>query len=183
MRSTGYIYPNCLNYIQSPARRLCRAFLWVIVMSYGFHVRDANEVDIPNLHCLGSALHKASSFSTYEYDAEAILLSMRRAVSGDGGLILKVAVDDKGAISGAILAEIFKPHHSNALFSCDIAFVSLVQRQGVAKSLIREYEDECLVRGVSRIMLGVGLGLNNEAGYQLLNGLGYSESGRMYIKV
>ncbi len=151
-------------------------------------IREASLNELPELMLLAEKFHASSAFNGDKFDTENMAFIIETAIaSPDSSYALFIADVGEGVktaagfISGVMLASFYEPPHSRRTFGIDIAFLSLLPRRGIARTLVNHYSQYCQIRGI-KALLGVNMNINNDAGYALLESCGFREAGRTFVK-
>ena len=152
-------------------------------------IRDVMPEDIPVLKKLARSFFEESRFGRMmEYDAKTVDFIIDAAASDVPDYLLFIADVGEGIaagerhISGALLATVYQSRFSTTYVAMDDGYRSFVPGKGVGAALVTAYRRHCQENSIIA-QLAVNAGIDNEAGYSLMEKTGFREIGRTFMAV
>lgn len=146
-------------------------------------IRKATHEDLPEIQSLAEQMHQESRFAKYPLNLDALLLTVRASFVDDSPYVMLVA-DSGEDLVGGFLGCVTNHPLCHFRMAADLALFVRPDRRGalVASRLLKEYEVWAWSMGAAEVCVGVNTGVTPERTGRLLEHLGYSNQGHLYLK-
>lgn len=150
-----------------------------------YEVREALEIEIPQLTDLGKELHEESAFSHMTFDPIKCGGWARFALDKPNQIFLKVIIEKAtGKVVGLLLARVDQSYFGDDAVAHDMLLGVSKEHRGKSRNalvgLVNEYHAWAIKQGAKRVFLATYTGVNAEKTEQLFEYLGFHKIGTIH---
>ena len=150
-----------------------------------YEVREALEIEIPQLTALGKQLHEESAFSHMQYDEVMCGGWARFAMDKPNKIFLKVIIEKAhGKVVGILLAKMDQSYFGKDAIAHDMLLGIDKDHRGRCRDalvwLVNEYQAWAIKQGAKRVFLASYTNVEAERTEKLFEHLGFRKIGTVH---